>query len=122
MSPEDYSINLDEKYGFLKLIDIARMVAACQEKWFNQTLCRVNDCVVRLGIVQGEFHWHVHDKEDEMFLVLEGQLLVDLENETITVDPHCGYTVPKGIRHRTRAPKRTVMLMIEGSGVRPTGD
>ena len=121
--PENkYSINLGGEIGFLKLIDIPKLVDACTEKWFNQTLCHVNDCIVRLGIVEGEFHWHQHDNEDELFIVLEGQLLVDLENETITLDPHCAFTLPRGVKHRTRAPKRTVMLMVEGSGVKPTGD
>lgn len=118
-----YSINLDSKFGFLSLIDIPRLAASCTEKWFNQTLCRVNDCVVRVGVVEGEFHWHQHDNEDEFFLVLEGLLHLDIEGQdSVTLTPHCGYTVPKGVKHRPRAPERTVMLMVEGSGVSPTGD
>lgn len=118
----NYSINLDNKLGFLKLIDIASLVADCNEQWYNQTLCQVNDCVVRLGIMQGEFHWHKHDKEDEFFFVLQGKFLIDLENETISLAPHQGYTIPRGVVHRTRAPERTVILMMEGSSVEPTGD
>ncbi|UCG61091.1 MAG: cupin domain-containing protein, partial [Candidatus Zixiibacteriota bacterium] len=94
-SEQKYNINLDAKFGFLKLIDIPAMVEACREKWFNQTLCRVNDCVVRVGIVEGEFHWHRHDNEDEFFLVLAGKLHLDIENaESVTLLPHQGYTVP----------------------------
>ena len=120
---QKYSINLDSKFGFLKLIDIPKMVAECDEKWFNQTLSPVNGCIVRLGIVQGEFHWHKHDHEDEFFFVLEGTLHLDIEDsESITLDPHCGYTVPRGVMHRPRAPQKTVMLMVEGSGVNPIGD
>ncbi|UCG61198.1 MAG: cupin domain-containing protein [Candidatus Zixiibacteriota bacterium] len=122
-SEQKYNINLDAKFGFLKLIDIPAMVEACREKWFNQTLCRVNDCVIRLGIVKGEFHWHRHDNEDEFFLVLAGKLHLDIENaESVTLLPHQGYTVPKGVKHMPRAPERTVMVMIEGAGVNPTGD
>ena len=117
-----YTINLDTKLGFLKLIDVPSLVAACDEQWYNQTLCQVNDCVVRLGIMQGEFHWHKHDKEDEFFFVLQGRFLIDLENETVTLEQHQGYTIPRGVVHRTRAPERTVILMMEGSSVRPTGD
>jgi len=87
-----------------------------------QTLCQVNDCVVRLGVVQGEFHWHKHDEEDEFFFVLQGKFLIDLEDKTITLEPHHGYAIPRGIVHRTRAPERTVILMMEGSSVEPTGD
>jgi mannose-6-phosphate isomerase-like protein (cupin superfamily) len=98
------------------------LVAACDDEWYNQTLCHVNDCVVRLGIMQGEFHWHKHDKEDEFFFVLQGKFLIDLEGETITLEPHQGYTIPRGVVHRTRAPERAVILMMEGSTVQPTGD
>ena len=117
-----YSINLEARYGPLELIDVQRLVDACKEPWYNQTLCRVNDCVVRLGVVQGEFHWHKHDLEDEFFYVVEGRFLIDLEGRTVELLPKQAFTVPKGIVHRTRAPGRTVILMMEAAGVRPTGD
>ena len=117
-----YHMNLDVKFGFLELIDVPSLIAACKEQWFNQTLCQVNDCVVCLGVMQGEFHWHKHDQEDEFFFVLEGRFLIDLEDKTITLEPHQGYTIPKGVVHRTRAPKRTAILMVERSSVKPTGD
>ncbi len=118
----DYSINLDPKFGFLELIDVPSLVAACEEQWFNQTLCQVNDCVVRLGVMQGEFHWHKHDEEDEFFLVLQGKFLIDLEGMTVTLEPHQGYAIPRGVVHRTRAPVRTAILMVERSSVKPTGN
>lgn len=117
-----YNTRLDEKYGHLTVIDIPREVAEHQP-WFNQTLTRVNDCVVRLGIVQGEYHWHKHDHEDECFIVLEGQLLIDVEGrETVVLDRHLGYTVPKGVVHRTRALQKTVILMVEAASATPTGN
>ena len=123
MGPEqDYEINTDDKFGSLQLIDLPAEIAA-HEPWFNQTLTTVNDAVVRLGVIEGDFHWHKHETEDEFFLVLEGQLLIDLEDrETVTLDPHQGYTVPRGVVHRTRAPARTAILMVEPAGVVPTGD
>ncbi len=117
-----YSINLDTRYAPLELIDIRALVDACKEPWYNQTLCRVNDSVVRLGVVQGEFHWHKHDKEDEFFYIVDGRFEIDLEGRTVSLNPRQGFTVPKGVMHRTRAPERTVILMIEGAGVVPTGD
>jgi mannose-6-phosphate isomerase-like protein (cupin superfamily) len=120
-----YDIHLDDKYGSLALIDIPAEVAA-NEPWFNQTLTTVNDSVVRLGVIEGDFHWHKHDDTDEFFMVLEGRLLIDLERggsvETATLEPHQGYTVPKGVVHRTRAPVRSAILMVEAAGVQPTGD
>ena len=118
----DYTIHLDVKFGYGKLIDVPRLVAECKQEWFNQSLCEVNDCVIRLGIVKGEFHWHRHDQEDEFFLVLSGKLLIDLEAETIELGPQQAYTVRKGVLHRTRAEEKTVMLMVEKSSVVPTGD
>jgi mannose-6-phosphate isomerase-like protein (cupin superfamily) len=118
----DYDIKLDDKYGQLALIDVAQEAAA-HEPWFNQTLTSVNDSVVRLGVLEGEFHWHKHDEEDEFFLVLEGELVIEVEgSETVRLGPHQGYTMPRGVMHKTSAPVRTVVLMVEPAGVVPTGD
>jgi len=117
-----YTTKLDVKFNALELIDVARMVKECQDKWFNQTLTKVNDSVVRIGIVEGEYHWHKHDNDDEFFFVLDGQLLIDLEDKTIALNPWEGFTIPKGVVHRTRAPKKTIMLMVETSDIQPTGD
>lgn len=117
-----YNINLDVQYDHLELIDVPSIVRDCTEKWFNQTLTQVNDSVVRIGIVQGEFHWHKHDHDDEFFFVLEGKLLIDLEDRTIELGPQQGVTISKGVMHRPRAPKKTVMLMVETKSIEPTGD
>lgn len=119
---EAYNINLDTKFQHLELIDVPAVVAACKEKWQNFTLTQVNDSVVRIGIVEGEFHWHKHDNDDEFFFVLEGQLLIDLEDRTIELNPMQGTTITKGVMHRPRAPKKTVMLMVETAEIMPTGD
>jgi mannose-6-phosphate isomerase-like protein (cupin superfamily) len=116
-----YAINLETRFAPLDLVDIQALVDQCRDPWYNQTLCRVNDCVVRLGVMQGEFHWHQHNNEDEFFYVVEGRFVIDLEDRTIELSPRQGFTVPRGVMHRTRAPERTVILMIEGAGVVPTG-
>jgi mannose-6-phosphate isomerase-like protein (cupin superfamily) len=111
-----------DAFGPLELIDVAAEAAA-HVPWFNETLTTVNEAVVRLGVIEGDFHWHKHDDEDEFFLVLEGELLIDLrDRETVRLAPHQGYTVPRGVEHRTRAPGRTTILMVEAAGVVPTGD
>ena len=119
---EKYNINLDVRFEHLEKIDVPTIVEECKEKWFNQTLTQVNESVVRIGIVEGEFHWHKHDEDDEFFYVLEGQLLIDLEDRTIELNPNQGVTITKGVMHRPRAPKKTVMLMVETSSIAPTGD
>lgn len=119
---QPYSINNDVKFGFLKLIDVDKIRSEVKEQWFNQTLCEVNDSVIRLGVVQGEFHWHKHDNEDEFFYVVDGTLFIDLDDQTVELRPQQGFTVPKGVMHRTRAPERTAMLMVEAKTVTATGD
>ncbi len=123
----------DEKYPYvnhmnilhdpLQLIDVQNLVNECTDKWYNQTLCQVNDSVVRLGVLEGEYHWHKHDKEDEFFFTLDGELIIDIEGEdSIELKPNQGFVVPKGVVHKTRAPGKTVVLMIETAGIIPTGD
>ena len=118
-----YVNHMNILYGPLQLIDIPSLVDACTDQWYNQTLCQVNDSVVRLGIFLGEYHWHKHDKEDEFFFTLSGKLFIDLEGgESVAVNPQQGYVVPRGVVHKTRAPEKTVVLMIETAGIVPTGD
>jgi mannose-6-phosphate isomerase-like protein (cupin superfamily) len=117
-----YDIHTEVAHDPLTVIDVGAEAAA-HEPWFNQTLTQVNDAVVRLGVIEGDFHWHKHDDEDEFFFVVEGELLIDVEGrETVALAPHQGYTVPRGVVHRTRAPGRTAVLMVEPAGVVPTGD
>lgn len=113
---------MSEKMGQSEIIDIPQIVENCKEKWWNTSLSQVNDSLVRLGIFEGEFHWHHHDNEDEFFFVISGKLLLDLKEETIELEQYQGYTVPKGIEHRTRAKERTVVLMVETNTVKPKGD
>jgi mannose-6-phosphate isomerase-like protein (cupin superfamily) len=117
-----YVTQLNVLYGPLERIDVQTLVDHCTDRWYNQTLCRVNDSVVRLGIMEGEYHWHKHDGEDEFFYVVEGRFLIDLEGRTVDLGPRQGFVVPKGTLHRPRAPERTVVLMVEGAGIVPTGD
>lgn len=117
-----YVIQTDVKFGPLEVVDVEELQAACTLEWFNQTLCEVNNSVVRLGVLKGEFHWHKHDREDEFFYVVTGRLLIDVKDRTIELLPQQGTVVPKGVLHRPRAPQRTVVLMIEEASVSPTGD
>jgi len=117
-----YATYLDMKFSPLQLVNVPALVKACTEKWYNQTLCKVNDSVVRLGVVQGEYHWHKHDNDDEFFLVLEGHFIIDLEDRSVDLQPQQGFVVPKGVKHRTRAPNRAVILMVETAAIVPTGD
>ncbi|HYM23648.1 MAG TPA: cupin domain-containing protein [Vicinamibacterales bacterium] len=122
MASTQYLINTDVKFGPLELVDVKALADACKEQWFNQTLVRVNDSVVRVGILHGEFHWHKHDTEDEFFYLISGRFLIDLEGRTVELRPGQGLMVPHGVMHCTRAPERSVVMMIEAATVKPTGD
>jgi dTDP-4-dehydrorhamnose 3,5-epimerase-like enzyme len=117
-----YATYLDLKFDALSVVDVPGLIAACKDRWYNQTLCKVNDSVIRLGVMQGEYHWHKHDDDDEFFFCLDGEFLVDLEDRTVTLSPRQGFVVPKGVIHRTRAPQKCVILMVENAGIVPTGD
>jgi mannose-6-phosphate isomerase-like protein (cupin superfamily) len=120
-SPFPYETRLNVLQGPLEVIDEKALADACEYQWYNQTLCQVNDSVIRLGVIEGEYHWHKHDEDDEFFYVVDGQLLIDLEDRTVELSPRQGFVVPKGIVHRTRALHRTVILMVENAGIIPTG-
>ncbi len=117
-----YNQLMDVKFGHQELIDISSIVNECDDKWFNQTLARINDSVARVGIVEGEYHWHTHDDDDEFFFVLSGRLFIDLKDKTIELNPHQGVTISKGTAHRPRAPQKTVMLMVETAAIDPVGN
>lgn len=116
-----YETRLNILHPPLETIDVKALADACEFRWYNQTLCQVNGSVVRLGVMQGEYHWHKHDDDDEFFYVIEGALLIDLEERTVELAPQQGFVVPRGVPHRTRAPQRTVILMVENAGIFPTG-
>jgi len=121
-----YDIHTDVRFGPLELVDVGKAADEAPSNWWNQSLCRINDCVARVGVFEGEFHWHKHDTEDEFFYVIDGELLLDLrdgpEDRTVALRPRQGLMVPRGVVHRTRAPSRTVVLMVEAATIVPTGD
>ncbi|HMD50904.1 MAG TPA: cupin domain-containing protein [Bryobacteraceae bacterium] len=122
-----YETRLNILHPPLDLIDVNALAASATHKWFNQTLCKVNGSVVRAGIIEGEYHWHKHDHDDEFFYVVDGELLIDLEDRQmgssmVSLAPGQGLVVPKGVPHRTRAPRRSIILMVENAGIIPTGD
>jgi mannose-6-phosphate isomerase-like protein (cupin superfamily) len=124
MSDRDfpYLTKLNVLHGPLEVVDTQQIADANTHPWFNQTLVKVNDHVVRMGVVQGEYHWHKHDDLDEFFYVVEGKFIIDLEGRTVELSPRQGFVVPRGVMHRPRAPQRTIILMVEGEGIVPTGD
>ncbi|WP_452600566.1 cupin domain-containing protein [Pontimicrobium sp. MEBiC06410] len=118
----NYQNNMNIAFEHSEVININKLVAENTQPWLNQTLTQVNESVVRLGIIEGEYHWHKHEFEDEFFFVIEGTLYIDLEDKTIELNPNQGTTISKNVKHRTRAPKKVVMLMVETKHITATGN
>jgi len=120
--PTRYTIHDEPLFGLLEVMDVQKVIDETDEPWVNWTLCRVNDSLIRLGVLHGEFHWHQHEDEDEFFLLLDGDFRIELEDRTVELKPRQAFTVPKGVMHRPVVPVRSAVLMIETAGVVPTGD
>src|ERR1700739_757785 len=101
--PKDYpyATHLDVKFAPLTVVDVPGLVAQCQHRWSNQTLCKVNDSVIRLGVLQCECHWHTHDHDHQLFFVLDAQFIIDLEDRSVELKRLEGFVVPRGVLHRT---------------------
>ncbi|HWL39029.1 MAG TPA: cupin domain-containing protein, partial [Gemmatimonadaceae bacterium] len=110
-APYPYATHLNILHRPMEVVDVQRLVDAVADRWYNQTLCQVNDSVVRLGVMQGEYHWHKHDDLDEFFYVVEEVFIIDIEDRVVELGPRQGFVVPKGVIHRTRAPERAIILM-----------
>lgn len=117
-----YETRLNILYGPLEVIDVNAVPDADKFKWFNQTLCQVNGSIVRMGALEGEYHWHKHDEDDEFFYVVSGKSMIDLEDRLVELGPAQAFVVPRTVMHRTRAPERTFVLMVENAGIVPTGN
>ena len=118
----DYDIQLQPIHEGLEPIRLAEDKLLSDHPWFNRTLCRVNDSLVRLGVFEGEFHWHAHEDEDEFFFVVEGRLEIELEDRpTLVLEAGEGVMVPRGVRHRPVATTGAVVLMVEHASIVPTG-
>ena len=108
MSPQ--KVNLDEK------------LAQFAEQWAPKIIGRLNGYELKVVKVQGEFVWHQHDDTDEVFLVLDGQLTIDIPDGAVVLGPRETVTIPRGMRHRPRAEQETALMIIEPAGVVNTGE
>ena len=122
MQQQNYKLQMDIKYDYLEKIKVSEIVENCSDKWFNQTLCKVNSSVLRLGIFEGEFHMHKHDNDDEVFFILNGSIVLETENGNFELRENEGICVPKGVLHRPIAQNKAIVLMIENDGIKPLGD
>jgi len=118
-----YAIHYAPLFQTLQKMDVQQLIDTVAEPWYNQTLIQVGEALVRLGVMQGELHWHRHDGQDEFFYLLEGEFHIELEGrETVVLRPNQAFSVPAGMLHRPVVPVRSAVIMIEKAGIVATGD
>ena len=123
MTEAAYAIHYQPMFSALQTMDVQDLIDTTTDPWYNQTLCQVGDVLVRLGVMQGEFHWHKHDEQDEFFFVLDGLFLIELEDRPfVELGPRQAFMVPAGMRHRPVVRVRSAVIMIEKAGIVATGD
>jgi mannose-6-phosphate isomerase-like protein (cupin superfamily) len=106
----------------MEAVNVDAMLARFAEHWSPKRIAQVNDYDVRIVKVQGEFTWHQHADTDEFFLVLDGQLTIQLRDRDVVLGPRELFVVPRGVEHCPRADTETAVLLFEPNSVVNTGD
>ncbi len=118
---ESYTVDPTVQYGPLQVFRISEVTARHCERWYNESLCRVNTSLLRLGRLEDPFPMHTHDDSDELFFVLEGTLRIETETNAFTLRPMEGLCIPKGVLHRPVPEGVVLILMVEQDGLDPLG-
>lgn len=105
-----------------EVVSFEEMFARLEGPWQPRVVAAMNETLFKVAWIEGEFVWHQHDDTDEAFLVMEGTLLMDLEDRTVEVGPGEMYVVPAGTQHRPRSEAGCRCVVIEPEGVRNTGE
>ncbi|MEO8274879.1 MAG: cupin domain-containing protein [Thermoanaerobaculia bacterium] len=103
-------------------INLAAKLATFSEHWQPRTVAQYNGNDVMVVKVKGEFIWHKHDDTDDLFLVLQGNLAIELRDRTVHLGPGELFVVPRGVEHRPVAVEEVHLLLLEPSGTPNTGD
>ena len=103
-------------------VDLAEALSRFDERWSPRIVGRLNDLNLMLVKVQGEFVWHSHAETDDFFLVLSGQLTIQLRDRDVVLEAGQLFVVPRGVEHCPKADDETHVLLIEPRGTRNTGD
>ena len=111
-----------KKVGHLEKQDVNKLTRDIDDDWNNMVVSEINDHIVRLSVLQRDFHWHLHKNSDELFFVIEGMLYVDRVDRTEEIGPGQMITIPKNVRHRTRSNSRTNILCFESESNEITDD
>ena len=103
-------------------INLREKLGRFSDHWSPKIVADLNDSHVKVVKIQGEFVWHHHAEEDELFLVLHGRLIMELRDGSLTLEPGEFVVIPKGVEHRPVAPEEVHLLLIEPKGIKHTGN
>ncbi len=103
-------------------VNVAQKFSMFEDHWHPRLIARVNDTDVKITKLQGEFHWHQHDNEDELFFVIKGRLLMQFRDRDVWLEPGELIVVPRGVEHKPVAPEEVHLLLVEPSGTLNTGN
>lgn len=106
----------------LNVVNLERAAGALDELWSPRVVARVADQYVKVAKVQGEFVWHAHEDEDELFLVLRGSLRIQMEEGDVVLEAGDLFVVPAGVRHNPVADEECWLALIEPVRTKHTGD
>ena len=106
----------------LRPVNLKELARAIEGPWRVREVARIMGVALRLARVEGEYHWHVHTHEDEMFIVLDGEMSVDTEEGTVDLGPWDAFLVPAGVRHRSRSRTGALILLVEPISTITTGE
>lgn len=104
-----------------KVVDLTERLSQFSEHWSPKVVARLNDYEVKVVKVKGEFVWHTHEDTDELFLVIDGELTIQLRDGDVLLRPGQLYVVPRGVEHCPIADGEVHALLIEPTGVTNTG-
>jgi mannose-6-phosphate isomerase-like protein (cupin superfamily) len=113
---------IQEVVGMVTKISLEEKFSRFTDQWSPKIVADLNDNHVKLARVQGEFVWHQHADEDELFLVIKGELTIELRDGRVTLGPGELAVIPKGVEHRPVAGEEVQLMLIEPKGIRHTGD
>ena len=101
---------------------LEKMAELIKDPFTTLDVFKVNETAVRLVKIHGKYHWHKHNKQDELFIVLKGQMTLNFKDKSVVLDKGEGYVVKRGVMHQSFAENEALVLMVEPYDTRAKGD
>jgi mannose-6-phosphate isomerase-like protein (cupin superfamily) len=106
----------------IRVVNIAEKFGLFNEQWSPKIIGEMNDAYVKIAKLQGEFVWHLHENEDEMFLIIKGSLTIRLRDRDLMINEGEFVIIPRGVEHMPVAEEEVYLMMLEPKGTVNTGN